>query len=137
MKRHIVYVVMSCLLVGACKDQRPTTPQAFVDVLFKAIESDDLDAVYALLSLESQRQLSVAAKLATAQAGGQIQYRPQDLLATSLTVPASRLHEVKVAPEASARVELKLYDETGKLAETLVISRQGESWALELPRDAL
>ncbi|MCB9554895.1 MAG: hypothetical protein H6707_02245 [Deltaproteobacteria bacterium] len=128
------------LLIGtasSCRKAPPAEPEVLaLRAFFEAMRGSDRQAVFDALTPELQKRLVTNAKLATAQTGGQRQYKPIDLIGGSLMYRwRERPKQFKLVNSngRAALIEVIGGEQGADVVERWQLRRVGKTWRVLLP----
>ena len=130
-------VLLASCVLASCKGPQATSPEGAARAFVRAVASGNGKKIFGLLTPATQKQLTKAAQLASAQAGSRQRVKPHELLAASLAKPKYKLFSVKVVEEKGDRARVKLSDADEKHSETWSMVKVAGTWRIELPHNAM
>lgn len=108
------------------------SPEGAAQLFVRAAAMGDNAKIFGLLHPEVQEKLTQMATLATAQTGGQRRFKPEDLVAASLTQARQSLASVHGVRVTGDRAAVRLTEATGKVSEELELERVRGRWRVRL-----
>lgn len=124
-------VALAAAVVGrGCRVEAPG-PDAAVRRMIEATRAGDREAVFALLSPDTQARLEERAQRATELVGSNVRYTPLDLISIGTTEEVAAPTEITVVSRTDTRAVVELVSSAGR-ARLELVNVDGR-WRIDLP----
>lgn len=125
-------IALAAAVAGrSCRVSEPG-PEAAVRDMIRAAQTQDRDAVFALLAPDTQDRLAEQARRATDLVGAAVRYSAKDLVSIGTTDPSQMPTDITVLEERGDHAVVEVVAPAGRAQMALV--RIDGRWRVELPQ---